>query len=370
MKGTPVNLIRILYGNGPVPAGRWPLVALYFLRSLIMVPLSLAERLFCYGKIRGTVIQQPPVFILGHYRSGTTYLHKVLTADKRFGYINTYNIFFPFSFNWMEKMLKPILQGIFNMINLKQIHYHDYNINFDDPLEEDLHMLISLCPSSAFLMEVFPHNALKYIDRNILFEDEKSKEEWRRDYLYCLKRFTWKNNGKPLILKNPPNTGRIRLLLEMFPGAKFIFIHRNPYQVYYSTRNLWEKALEKYYALHEISDTERDEIIFTLYDKIMHRYLEEKDLIPEENLVEISYEEFEKDPYGEIEKIYRDLRLPDLAEASGDIKKRLDGEKKYTKFSYKYDDKVLDKIYDHWGFFIDKWHYKRMTGTASPVLQQ
>ena len=107
MKGTPVNLIRILYGNGPVPAGRWPLVALYLLRSLIMVPLSLAERLFCYRKIRGTVIQQPPVFILGHYRSGTTYLHKVLTADKRYGYINTYNIFFPFSFNWMEKMLKP-----------------------------------------------------------------------------------------------------------------------------------------------------------------------------------------------------------------------------------------------------------------------
>ena len=36
-----------------------------------------------------------PVFILGHWRSGTTFVHNVLSCDKRFGYCTTYQTVFP-----------------------------------------------------------------------------------------------------------------------------------------------------------------------------------------------------------------------------------------------------------------------------------
>src|SRR5271165_4013636 len=41
-------------------------------------------------RIRKTQITQPPIFILGHWRTGTTLLHELLVLDPRFGYPSTY----------------------------------------------------------------------------------------------------------------------------------------------------------------------------------------------------------------------------------------------------------------------------------------
>ena len=37
-----------------------------------------------------------------------------------------------------------------------------------------------------------------------------------------------------LLIKSPVHTGRVKLLLDLFPNAQFIYIHRNPYQVFKS----------------------------------------------------------------------------------------------------------------------------------------
>ena len=169
-----------------------------------------------------------------------------------------------------------------------------------------------------------------------------------------------KHKGKQLLLKNPPNTGRVRSLLELFPEARFIFIYRNPYQVYYSTLHLWMRTLEKYYTLQNITNAERDEIIFSLYNKLMQQFENDKKLIPPENLVEIRYETLEKDPYTQIKKIYDQLKLPDFKSVAGELTKRLEKEKKYRKYSYSYDEKTQNKIYREWGYFIDKWKYPRL----------
>ena len=36
-----------------------------------------------------------PLFILGHWRSGTTFLHNIFAQDKHFGYTTTYQTVFP-----------------------------------------------------------------------------------------------------------------------------------------------------------------------------------------------------------------------------------------------------------------------------------
>jgi len=41
---------------------------------------------------------EPPVFILGVWRSGTTHLHNLLTRDTRFGYANLYQALNPHTF--------------------------------------------------------------------------------------------------------------------------------------------------------------------------------------------------------------------------------------------------------------------------------
>jgi hypothetical protein len=283
-----------------------------------------------------------------------------MASDQRWGRITTFDFLFPYCPVFLIKIVKAVLQIIINVFKLKHLHFHNYVFNLDDPLEEDMLTISSLTPNSAFWSEVFPKNAAKHFAQQIFFKSHKEKNDWKSSYLYCLKKFSLRNKGKRLLLKNPPNTGRVQALLELFPNAKFIFIYRNPYQVYYSTLSLWKRTLEKHYSLHSITDTERDKIIFTHYKKLMGQYLEDRDLIPQENLAEIRYESFEKKPFEEIKRVYEELDLPDFNVVSSSIKSRLDEEKTYTKYSYSYDNKTQDKIFDQWGSFINKWNFQRL----------
>src|SRR5678816_885369 len=49
----------------------------------------------------------PPLFVLGHWRSGTTHLHNLLAVDDRFAFPNNYQALFPHAFLSMERAQSP-----------------------------------------------------------------------------------------------------------------------------------------------------------------------------------------------------------------------------------------------------------------------
>ena len=57
-----------------------------------------------YRQLLDGVTVQPPLFILGHWRSGTTLLHNLLAIDDQFGYPNLYQVFFPHTFLCTEEV--------------------------------------------------------------------------------------------------------------------------------------------------------------------------------------------------------------------------------------------------------------------------
>jgi len=358
--GSVFLLLRMIRKNGGISPSRYGLLLLYMLKALLLFPGMCWERLFLSKKISSTPISHSPVFVIGHYRSGTTFLHKVLASDQQWGRITTFDFLFPFIPPLPGKWVKTTLQRIIDLFRVKHMHFNHYPIDLDDPLEEDMITIGSLSPSSAFWGEVFPKNAREYFEEQIFFRNDAEKNHWQDSYLYFLKKLTFRNKGKRLLLKNPPNTGRVGAILELFPDARFVYIYRNPYQVFFSTRSLWERTLEKYYTLQIITEREREEIILELYLKLMMQFEEDRSLIPEGNLVEVRYETFEANPYEEAKRIYSTLRLPGLSDAKTDILKRLEKEKSYQKYSYVYPGETLDRVYQHWGYFIDKWNYQRL----------
>ena len=214
---------------------------------------------------------------------------------------------------------------------------------------------------SGFWREIFPKNYLTHkLPNTITFTTTDNKERWQTRYIYLIKKYTQRFRGKQLILKNPPNTGRLAALLELFPNSKFIFIHRNPYRVYYSTRNLWENNLKKYYSLHKMTQEEQDHFIFSNYQELMSNLVKDLPLIPHENLISIRYEDLENDPLSTIKQIYQYLKLPDFDQAESYLKKRVKLESNYKKYQYSYDEKTFEKIYKHWSDFIDLWKYKAL----------
>jgi len=80
--------------------------------ALLTAPFAVYEKLRYRNKIKQTEITEPPVFIIGHWRSGTTYLHTLLSKDQNFTYVTNMQAFMPSIFISGGKLFKPILKRI------------------------------------------------------------------------------------------------------------------------------------------------------------------------------------------------------------------------------------------------------------------
>src|SRR5205814_10706786 len=95
---------------------------------------------------------------------------------------------------------------------------------------------------SPFMACVFPRQKQKF-ERYLTFKSADATElaAWEKAFMGLVKRLQFRD-GRPLILKSPPHTARIRLLLELFPQARFVHIHRNPYTVFQSLQHYYNSA--------------------------------------------------------------------------------------------------------------------------------
>jgi hypothetical protein len=100
---------------------------------------------------------------------------------------------------------------------------------------------------------------------------------------------------KHFYLKAPANTARVKQILELYPDAKFIHIHRNPCEVYSSTLHLLKKILPLL-SFQKVKMNSLEESTFECYEALYKKYFNEKILIPKGNLVEIDYAVFIKNP--------------------------------------------------------------------------
>ena len=80
-------------------------------------------------------------------------------------------------------------------------------------------------------------------------------------------------------------------------------------------------------------------------------------MIPEGNLVELKFEDFEKDAYGMTEEIYRKLDLPNFSESKAAIEAYLGKKKGYKKNCYKYEDATVCTVEENWGMALEAWGY-------------
>ena len=96
----------------------------------------------------------------------------------------------------------------------------------------------------------FPRQWPEY-DRLIRPDDWTPRERarWTHHFLMFLRKLSLFSGKRPL-LKNPYNTARLALLAELFPRARFVHIHRNPYTVYRSNAHLEREG----HVLNQVQD--------------------------------------------------------------------------------------------------------------------
>ncbi|NIA09940.1 MAG: sulfotransferase [Nitrospiraceae bacterium] len=303
-------------------------------------------------KIRNVEIK-PPVFIIGHWRSGTTYLHNLLSQNPNFAYPTTFQTVTPSVFLGSEKLIKPMVES-----SLPPTRPEDnVPLGADLPQEEE-YAMGNLCPYSFYNGWCFPRK-MDFYYKFVCMEDvpESAVEEWKRIYLYYLKKVALAGGGRKLVLKNPANTARINLLLEMFPDAKFVHIYRNPYHVFLSMKRDINSEMPLYSVQKPGDDDSIEKAMAGLYNHMFDKFFKEKGNIPDGNFTEVRYEDLIEKPLKEVERVHKELGLSGFEEHKNDFAGYIAAQSGIKPHVYSIDGQLKEKIYGYWKYTIDKWGY-------------
>ena len=327
---------------------RW--ITIFFISGLNSF-YGAMEKLFFGGRVARTEIVHPPVFILGHWRSGTTMLHNLMSLDPQVTFPNLYQCVNPGHFLLTERILAPLTKRFLP----KTRPMDNITAGWDEPQEEDIALALD-CLISPYLMTAFSDRREvyeRYFDPRDMTESERTL--WKQSFLRLLKKITYRKNSS-IVTKTPAHTFRISTLLEMFPDARFVYIKRDPYAVYQSTLHLRRTMFtENSLGPPEFSSNEEDMLYF--YEKCIRTYEETKRLIPEGRLHEIRFEDLEQDPLGQIRQIYRSLSLPgwDLVEPK--IQAQLPSLKAYKKNAFRMEPETMQRVYSRLKWIFDLYGY-------------
>lgn len=323
--------------------------------SLLTGPLRLYERVRYRRAIAATPIAAPPIFILGHWRSGTTHLHYLLSKDPALGYMSTFQAIAPELLFVGDRTLKPAFASWMPSVRPMD----DMSFSIDVPQEDEV-AVANMTPYSFYHQWSFPRMAARYLEQYGMFDGvpDAVVNEWKRIYMEVLRKTTLETGNRRLVLKNPINTARVKLLLELFPDAKFVHIHRNPYDVFVSTLRLYEKALPAA-QLQVVSQAEIESNILHIYEGVMRRFLAQRALIPAGNLVEIRFEQLEERPLAELRRLYETLQLPGFDAAEPAFAAYVASQAGYRKNLYSLRPEVIETVNRHFGFALDEWGYPR-----------
>lgn len=303
------------------------------------------------GRQLDGVYVEPPLFILGHWRQGTTHLHNLLTLDDRFAFPNNFQVLFPHTFLSTEAMSAPLID--FFLPRRRQIDNVEWNMRSPQEDEFALCVTTGMSPCMGWIFPRRWDHYQKYLTFRGVSECELAR--WKEAFLWFVKKLSFKY-ARPLILKSPPHTGRIQLILQLFPQARFVHIHREPYVVFQSTRRMFD--MQKPIRLQNSRPAELDDRIVRQYTAMYDAFLSERALIAGERFHELSFEQLEADPLGQMGRLYEALRLPDFGHVEPALQQYVHSVAGYQKNKFpELPAAMRQRIAQAWRSCFDEWGY-------------
>ncbi len=324
--------------------------------------LKCAQNALYRRRIARTRIEHAPIFIVGHWRTGTTLLHELMILDSRHTCPNTYQCLDPNHFLLTERLFKRWLQFLLP----PRRPMDNMQVGWDRPQEDEFAMCM-LGQPSPYLDLVFP-NGPELMPGSLDLDGLPAwqRREWKRTFVYFLKTLTLKDPRR-LVLKSPPHSCRIPTLLELFPDARFVHIMRDPYAVFPSTVKLWKKLAEQ----HGVQTPHHRNVEEKVLSQFTHLYakLEEgKKLLAPSRFHELKYEDLVADPVGQMRKLYEVLDLGGFEQLKPRLESYLAENSAYERNHFELTDAQRQVISHRWGEVIRRYGYALEThGTTPPA---
>lgn len=346
--------MKLLYRNRYAVQWRYLYIAVIVtFVSFCHTVLRLVQQVIYGGRISRTAITEAPIFIIGHWRTGTTLLHEFLILDERHNYPNTYQCMEPNHFLLTEKLFTRA----FKFLTPSHRPMDNMAAGFDRP-QEDEFALCMLGQPSPYLTIAFPNRppqCAEYLDLEGLTPE--ALVSWKKTFLRFLQQLTFKN-PKRLVLKSPPHMCRIKVLLDMFPGARFVHIVRDPRIVFASTVNLW-KSLYRTHGLQTPTFAGLEEQVFQTFLRMYDRLEAGQKLVPAGRFHELRYEDLIADPVGQMRLLYERIGLDGFEDMRPRLEQYLESLKGYETNRYDLSPEARQEIEQRWGDVIRRYGYDR-----------
>lgn len=323
--------------------------------ALARWPFSTLEQFLMESRLPRADELAPPVFILGHWRSGTTHLYNAMAKSGAFGFVPPVATGLPWDLFGLARAFRPLLE--------RALPAHRYIDNIpvtpDSPQEDEI-AVANMTDLSFYHGIYFPKAFAEFLDRGLFFDgcDAGDIARWKERFVYLLRKLDKYQDGEPLLIKNPVYTGRLALLRAMFPEAKFVHIRRNPYEVFVSMRNFYEKLLGEF-ALQSYAHIDIDETILGVYERMMDALARDAAGLAPPAFLELAYEDLDRDGIGTLAQVYAGLDLPGFDAARPKFEAYLASIKGFEKNKFAYSDEAAHKVEKRLRRFLDQWGYKR-----------
>jgi hypothetical protein len=352
--------------HGMTPGVWFPfLAANRFAVAPSRIPLAVSVSILCwfnlvsgwiseaiYGRrARAAKLSQPPLFVLGHWRSGTTLLHELLVRDTRMIYPTTFDCMSPRHFLLTAKFF----ERWFDWLLPKKRPMDDMLVGFDRP-QEDEFALMNLGAGSPYEEWAFPNRGfrMEYLTPDSVSAEHRAR--WKQCLDWFLRRQSLKDPAGRLVLKSPPHTARVKLILELYPDARFVHIARDPRVLIPSTIRMWARMTDAV-SLQIRREQPLEDHIFNMFELMYDRFEKDKGLIPANQLHQLRYEDLVADPLAELESLYRQLDLGDFETARPAVAKYLEGVKNYKTNKFDLDSVLAAQIREHCGDYMRRYGY-------------
>ena len=342
---------RRKYRVDPLYYGRYVFTVVV---AALLEILNFWERAAWGKKISRTAPGKPPVFIIGFWRSGTTLLHNLLCSDPDAAYTTTFQNVFPNVTLSQGGWLKPIT----NFVLPENRPFDNVHMDMSNPQEEEFAM-VNLVPPSFYNLFIFPRDFERIMETELFPESltEKERSEWKKQYRRVISIARLNTGGNRFISKNPINMVRIQVLKEMYPDAKFIFIYRNPYQVVESFYRFFLSIFPGI-QLQKVPASFNRERMVRFYVELMKRYLNDRHLIPPEDLIEIRMEDFLHDKKKVIKDIYAKFDLGPFEKVQDCFEKHLHNHGNHPNHPYEIPEETYRLIERYARDIVEKLGYE------------
>jgi hypothetical protein len=358
-------LWRILQaGRWHVDAAYWPECCVDLLFAAFNSSLGFVQTVLYRGALARLHLPDDPVFIIGHWRTGTTLLHELLSLDPRMRSATNYECLLPNHFlltgRWLKNWTQFTLPGTRPSDAMR--------VTWDSP-QEDEFALCNMGAPSPYAAIAFPNEGGlndAYLELDAL--PAEARRRWEAALALFFKRLLIARPGR-LILKSPTHTFRLPTLLRMFPRAKFVNIVRNPFAVFSSTVRLW-RSLYETYGYHKPDFTGLEQQVLETFTRMHERLERTRSLVPVASLIDVHYEDLTRHPLSTLSHVYQALQLGDFVMARCAVERYFAERKDYVASQHAVASPWSDEIRERWRPYFEQYGYSLDDGscieTAAP----